>query len=346
MADDTFDRVAPPATATAPGPLLATPGAAERLARLLDLGAPVLVATGAEVLSAARSGQAAAAIVGEDLPDLTALDLCRSLRTGIAGSGLPLIIVSERFSDPAEEEALEAGADEYVDAAHLGARLVRRLRARLRQAWRRQESNPLTGLPGRGRLDQEILRRLPYPGRLSLVALDVRYFKAFNDRYGYARGDDLLRMVRDILVEVWEEHGEPEDFLAHLGGDDFFLVTRPERDAVLVAEVQRRFDRLVPSLYDEADRAAGGVTVFTRAGEERFVPLAYLSAVAVTNQAEDLRHIGQLAAVVAELKEYARVTENRGLVRDRRQIHEARAAWDRRLATEGGQQYGRDDSGC
>lgn len=320
MADDSMEQ---PTSAAGglPAPLLATAGEAARLARLLDLGECRRVTRGEEVLAAARRGEAGAALLAEDLAEMTALDLCRALRAGSAGADLPVIILAEAFSDQAEEQALEAGADEYLDPAQLGARLVRRLRARLRLAWRRRESNPLTGLPGGGALERQLLLRLPDRGRLAVAALDLRHFKAYNDYYGHVRGDAVLRLVRDLLLEVLESQGTPEDFVAHLGGDDFFLVTTPERVGPLVAALQEAFDRTAPSLYDGSERAAGGVTVLTRTGEERFVPFTRLVAVAVTNEAADLRHPGQIAAVLAELKGYARRTENRSLVQDRRREH-------------------------
>jgi diguanylate cyclase (GGDEF)-like protein len=317
MADDSLEQPVP-AVGAAHRLLLATPGAGEHLARLLDLGAPRLVTRGAEVLAAARAGEAGAAVVGEALEEMSALELARALRAGYAGADLPLIIVADCFTDPAEEQALEAGADEFVDPAQVGARLVRRLRARLRLAWRRQESNPLTGLPGAGALGREVAARLPQRGRLAVVALDLRHFKAFNDCYGYARGDELLRLLRDTLLAVLQERGAADDFAAHLGGDDFFLVTEPDRLEPLVTALQERFDQSAPVLYDIRDREAGGVTVFTRTGEKRLIPLTRLLAVAVTNEAPDLRHPGQISALLAELKEYARGTENSGLICDRR----------------------------
>jgi GGDEF domain-containing protein len=322
MADDSLEQPTPVAV-EAPPLLLATPGPAERLARLLDLGEVREVTRGDQVLAAAQSGQADAAVVGERLEDLSALDLGRALRAGHAGADLPLIIVAERFSDPAEEQALEAGADDFVDPAQMGARLLRRLRARLRLAWRRQESNPLTGLPGAGALERELVRRLPDRGRLAVVAFDLRHFKAFNDRYGYARGDDLLRLLRDTLLAALREQGTAADFVAHLGGDDFFLVTEPERMRLLAEGTQEKFDDLAAGLYDRRDREAGGLRVVMRTGEERLVPLTRLIAVAVTNVADEVRHPGQIAAILAELKEYARRTEKTGLFQDRRRSYNA-----------------------
>lgn len=314
----------------APELVLATPGAAERLARLLNLGEPKRCRAGSEILGAARQGRAAVALVGEQLADMSARELCRALRQSRAGSNLPLIIVSENYVEAAEEAALAAGADEYVEASQINPRLAHRLQARLRRAGEREEANPLTGLPGRGRLDRELARRLPRRGELALIALDVRHFKVFNDSYGYERGDQLLRLVAEVILQVLEEQGTPEDLVIHLGGDDFFLLAPPARAEALVRGISRRFDERVPDLYDEVDRQAGGLLYFTRTGEERRVPIAYLLTVGVTNEAEDVRHAGEMAQIVAELKEFARLVEKREIIWDRRQTHNACAAWQAR----------------
>ena len=298
----------------APGRILATPGPAEKLARALDLGEPTVVVAGAEVLSAARGGEAAAAVVNEALPDMTAVELARRLRAGRLGAGLPLLVVTEAYTDEAEEAALAAGADEYVDAAALGPRLLRRLRGRLRRAWEREQASPLTGLPGRGRLEQELAQRWPQAGELAVVALDVRHFKAFNDRYGYRRGDQLLLLVRDVGLEVLERRGEPSDLLVHLGGDDFFLLTHPGRAEALVAPLREEFARRVGALYDATDRQAGGVAGPDRDGGSQGVALASLLAVGMVNGGGAPAHWGELGEALAALKERARRAENNQVV--------------------------------
>jgi diguanylate cyclase (GGDEF)-like protein len=275
--------------------LVATGGAAAELAARLALGPVARVTTAAEVLAAARSG-AEAAVVGEYLADADARELCRQVRNLRVGSGLFVVVVAEAFSDAGETEALEAGADEYVDPERGGERLVRRLRSRLRSARRRQELNPLTGLPGRGRLDQERARR---PAG-ALVALDLRRFKAFNDRYGYERGDEMLRAVAAALGETLEAEGRPEDFLAHLGGDDFFLLTDPERAEGLVAAMQARFTERARRLYAELGEEPEGEAVHLLAVGVRYGPGAATSA-----------------ARLAQGKEKARQMANKGLIWER-----------------------------
>ena len=309
-------------------PVLATAGPALDLARRLGRGEPMLVATTAEVLAAAPG--ASIAVLGEDLAGAPALDLVRALRQGSVAVGLPVFLVTEAYLEAEEAKALAAGADEYLDASQLTDRVLRRLRARLDRAEERREENPLTGLPGRGRLDRELSRRLPDRGRLAVLALDLSHFKAFNDCYGYARGDQLLLLVRDVLLAALTELGGSGDLALHLGGDDFFLLTHPDRAEALARAVRERFDQLVAGMYDEADVAAGGLYALSRGRERLFAPLAALTMVAVSNAAEDLRHAGQLSQVLGELKEFARASGNKELVWDRRRIHDPRRSWEER----------------
>jgi GGDEF domain-containing protein len=312
--------------------VLATAGVGLEVARRLEVGEPRLVTSGAEVLAAAP--EAALAVLGEELADGPAVELVRKLRQGSVAAGLPVFVVTEQYTEAAEAEALDAGADEYLDFTQVRSRLLRRLRARLERAWMRREENPLTGLPGRGRLDRELGRRLPERGSVALMAVDVSGFKAFNDHYGFDRGDRLLLLLRDILLEALAASGGLGDLALHLGGDDFFLLTGPGRAEALARSVREKFDLLVPGLYDDADREAGGFAGFSRSGERLWVPIAHLTLALATNEAADVQHAGQLAEILAELKEFARGTGNRELVVDRRTIHDARRSWDRRRPSE------------
>jgi diguanylate cyclase (GGDEF)-like protein len=269
--------------------------------------------------------------IGSDRPDLIAF--LPQLRATVAGAA-PVVIVVAKERRESESTAPPPGADYYLRAEEACAPAWREVWER---ALGRMEANPLTGLPGRARLDREVRRRLEESGPWALLALDIRHFKAFNDRYGYNQGDRMLLLVRELLLQATEETAAEGDLALHLGGDDFFLFTAPERAEAQVERLQEQFSRRSAELYEPRDREAGGIITFTRQGEHQFVPLAHLTAVGVSNRAEDLGHPGQFAAVLAELKEYARREEKREIVWDRRLVHDARRAWaQRRRNPQGG----------
>lgn len=247
-----------------------------------------------------------------------------ALRQYAPGTVAAVLVVGRDDTAEAYAAAAEAGADGYtaaddpeVIAAH--CRLLLGCRNRF------AEASPLTGLPGTAALQRELERRLPRRGELAVLAFDVDDFKGYNDRYGYQQGDSLLRHTCATMLQALAEVAAPGWFAAHLGGDDFFALVSPA-DAEAVAErAIALFTGALAGLYAPEDFARGFITVRTRAGERREVPLATLTIAAVTNEADDLVHAGQLAAVLAELKAYGKSLGGSNYVPDRRRDHGPRS---------------------
>lgn len=224
-------------------------------------------------------------------------------------------------------DALASDDDPLALAAQ--AALIHHSRLRFAQA------SPLTGLPGAGALETEIRRRLPQRGQMALLAFDLDYFKSYNDRYGYRRGDELLRHAHSAIEQALSAAAGPDSFLAHLGGDDFFAIVHPaEAEAVARCSIEL-FTTGRDQFYDAEALAAGRLVTRARTGEMREFPLVTLTVAAVTNEAEDLQHPGQLAAVLAELKSYAKSLGGGRFVMDRRRLHDSEAAWAARSGRDG-----------
>jgi len=221
-------------------------------------------------------------------------------------------------------DGLLSSDDPAQIAAH--ARLAYEARTRFAQA------SPLTGLPGVGALEREINRRLPRRGKMALLAFDVDFFKSYNDRYGYQRGDALLRHTGCVIEQALSV--APGHFLAHLGGDDFFVLVRPEEARAVAEQAIALFAAARGEYYDSEDLARGEIVTRSRTGELVATPLVSLTVAAVTNEAEDLQHSGQLGAVLAELKTYGKSLGGGRFVPDRRRIHQDETAWALRPGAE------------
>jgi diguanylate cyclase (GGDEF)-like protein len=138
--------------------------------------------------------------------------------------------------------------------------------------------NPLTLLPGKRRLREQLDRLASTRGSGVLCHLDIDHFKAFNDRYGHARGDQVLVSVSETL----SRHADPDvDFIGHAGADDFVLVMRSRDWRERLTRVLNDFAVIVPSFYDSADREAGSIRLAERTGEWRRAPLMSLSVAAI-----------------------------------------------------------------
>lgn len=135
-------------------------------------------------------------------------------------------------------------------------------------------ANPLTLLPGNVPIHEHLDELLASGAEFVTAYCDVDHFKPFNDHYGYARGDQALLSLAELL----SRHVDPRlDFVGHVGGDDFILILRSHDWRLRCEAILRDFAAEVPALYDEAARRVGGIMSLSRAGEAIFFPLLTLS---------------------------------------------------------------------
>ncbi|MEF3303768.1 bifunctional diguanylate cyclase/phosphodiesterase [Paenibacillus sp. GYB003] len=123
-------------------------------------------------------------------------------------------------------------------------------------------ANPLTGLPGNLRIQRELNRRIAEAGRFSVIYADLDFFKWFNDRYGFQKGDELIQFTAGVLLESCRERGADDDFVGHIGGDDFIVMSRSDTPHELCEEMIRRFDAGVAAFTGPEE----AVVVFDREG--------------------------------------------------------------------------------
>jgi diguanylate cyclase (GGDEF)-like protein len=188
-----------------------------------------------------------------------------------------------------------------------------------------RDQNPLTYLPGNGSISRHIGQVLSIgQADCTLVAFDFDGFKAFNDTYGFLRGDRALRMFADQLRLAARREGA---FVAHIGGDDFFM-SLPQGAEAAQASVARLVDKFaqdVASLYDGPHRAAGGITALDRAGVRRFFPLLRASAALLPLPAERAGLTeDDIVAKLVEAKNRAKASREGYAVADAAPVRDAR----------------------
>ncbi len=207
------------------------------------------------------------------------------------------------------------GRNEIAQLAASFNRMILALRAMRAED---RAANPLTGLSGNERLLAELTARLGRGEKFAACYVDIDHFKAYNDTYGFVRGDQMLLALADILRGTAAEMRGEAAFVGHIGGDDFLVICRPEQAERLAAAIVTRFDAAVPGLYSEEDRARGHVVTVDRRGRQEKVPLVSLSIAVVTNRHREIAHPGELARIAAQLKQKAKATPGSAVVVDQR----------------------------
>ena len=184
------------------------------------------------------------------------------------------------------------------------------------------DSSPLTRMPGGMAIENTLIQRLEEDKNLAFCMLDLDNFKSYNDRYGYTKGNEVIRATAAIIESAVRDHGTREDFIGHIGGDDFVIVTDTEKYDMICRTIIKRFDEDIVSFYNETDRTRGHIAAHNRRGREKLFPIMSISIAVVTKDWDtEINHI-EVGEIAAELKEYAKSIPGSVLVTDRRgRIH-------------------------
>ncbi len=184
--------------------------------------------------------------------------------------------------------------------------LLARGEATLRRAREMRNLSPLTGLPGNIRIQDEIQRQVEDESPFAVLYCDLDNFKAYNDHYGFVKGDRVIQATARALQEAVEEFAKPDGFLGHVGGDDFVVVVSPDVAEEAAAWICRRFDQEVAAFYDRDDRKRGFVEVEDRRGKPQRFGLVAISIGVATTSRRKFSHHGEAVDVAAEMKQLAK----------------------------------------
>ena len=253
------------------------------------------------------------------MPGMDGYEVCRQLKANPLTSRIPVIFLTAKTSLNERLEGLDAFADDYLTKPWDRQELLFRVRNQLRTRRAQLSSNALTGLPGNVIIENELTRRIGDSQRFTFVHLDLDNFKAYNDYYGYARGDALIRYVASLIVDSVQRHGSDGDFVGHIGGDDFVIITVPERAKSISEDVLESFKATVPSQYDAADRERGYIQVLSsRQGGVKKFDILSVTILLVSNVGRDIRHSAQVSDIAKDLKKKGKATVGSCIVEDRR----------------------------
>lgn len=280
--------------------------------QLLEL---VLQGQGYEVI-AANNGDELVRLAQEFTPDLVLVDLMmpgldgyeaiRQMRNDTRTAHIPMIILTARSAPNDVVTGFETGADDYITKPFNIPELLARIKGQLRRAAQQPVRNPLTGLAGNILLTEELKFRLKRGDPFALLYIDMDNFKAFNDTYGFARGDRVIRLLADVASAAVRDHGTSTDFIGHIGGDDFTILTALKDIEQFCLQLIQVFDTQVRALYDPADLARGYLQGLDRHGVPRQFPIISISIGGVTNHTVSYTDHEEMSRVAADMKHFAK----------------------------------------
>jgi diguanylate cyclase (GGDEF)-like protein len=286
-----------------------------------------LEAEGYQCHRAAR-GDDALQVALEHRPDLVLLDLmlpgvdgvevCRQLRKDPRTASAGIIMLTAKSQRADRIAGLEAGADDYVDKPFDLDELLARVHTSLRRARQLRSTSPLTGLPGNFEIESRLEAMIADEVDFALLHVDLDGFKAYNDHYGFVRGDRAIVQTAVAIQQACESVGCDESFIGHIGGDDFVVVCDVDQAEAVASRIVQRFDEQVDALYDPDDRALGFIELADRTSRVHRHPFLSVSIGIAASSVRTFASAAEAASVAVELKRFAKAAHGSAWRIDRR----------------------------
>ncbi|MEY2422040.1 MAG: hypothetical protein QOI95_2107 [Acidimicrobiaceae bacterium] len=282
------------------------------LAALLDAtltaaGHNVVIArNGREALASAARLRPQLVLLDGGIPGVSGAEVCRALRADFTTASAGIIFVTGRNGTADVVAGFDAGADDYITKPFDSAELIARAQALLRRSRELRGLSPLTGLAGNFVILREIERLVEKRSQFGLIYADLDNFKAYNDRYGFLRGDIAICATADVLTTALDHLVDEPRFIGHVGGDDFVLLVPEPRAEVTAARIVASFDAVVPALYDSTDAKRGRIEVAARDGSVRRCPLLTISMGIATTRTRLFASPHEAVSIATEVESLAK----------------------------------------
>ena len=286
----------------------------------------------------ATDGHKAVELAFTEKPDLILLDIvmdgmdgfetCRKLKSYERTRDIPVVFLTGHTDEETEAKGFEVGAADFIAKpirpSIIHARLKNHLHFRSTMEELRRlyslalDANPMTGLPGNNSVSSAIEASLAEGGATCVMYTDIDNFKAFNDKYGFARGDEVLLFTARTLKDSLDKFRRNDDFLGHVGGDDFVFIT-PWRYSHPIAEsIITAFEQGVLKFYNKEDAAERCIKSVDRKGNPQTFPIMSISIAGVDLSHRRYRTYIEVNDVCAEIKKRAKRTEGSCFYLDQR----------------------------
>jgi diguanylate cyclase (GGDEF)-like protein len=284
-----------------------------------DAGFEVFTASdGAEALKAVFETNPDIIVLDYNMPRKNGLEVAQDLKNNPLFAHIPIMIVTAFGEKSAKLKGLGMGIDDYLIKPVDADELIARIRMILKRNRQVLDTNPLSKLPGNPSIQARVEREIQRGKEFAVLYLDLNNFKAFNDTYGFEAGDRVLKATANLLVKLTIQNENSEDFIGHIGGDDFIVVTDYERAEPLARNIASAFDEIAPSFYSKEDRDRGHIISTDRMGNIKKFPFLSISIGIVQNKTRALHSFAQVSNIGTELKKGAKAAEKSHYIIDRR----------------------------
>ncbi len=266
----------------------------------------VTAATGNDALAKLKAQPPNLLVLDYVLPDLEGPQICKIIRKDPLLLNLPILMLTGKGEVEDKVDGLEAGADDYMIKPFSPQELIARIKMLIRRSHSSLDANPLTRLPGNVSITKDLTERINNKEKFAVLYIDIDNFKALNDFYGFEKGDNVIKETSRILINAIQKEGSVSDFIGHVGGDDFVIVTLPSLAEAIAKKIITDFDSISSRFFEHKERVKGYIETQGRDGQIHRSGFPTISIGIITNLERNFTHIAQISSLGAEMKNLAK----------------------------------------
>jgi len=245
-------------------------------------------------------------VINEDAIDRDVIDLCRKIRKDEDNTITPVIVVSSKRSREHRVRILRESVEYFIKKPVDEQYLYYTVKNLNRLLSSNRRVSPLTGLPGNVQIHAELKKRIGRGEPFSVLYLDLDNFKAYNDVYGFLKGDQIIEFTADTILNSLHSDELENTFVGHIGGDDFVAIVPGTNCEKLCQEILSHFDSNVLKYFTEEDAEKGYIEVANRKGIIEQFPLTSLSIGVVVADKGRFHNILEIGEIGAQVKHAAK----------------------------------------
>ena len=255
-------------------------------------------------------------VINEDAIDRDVIEICRKIRKDEDNKITPVIVVSSNKTREHRLRVLNESIEYFIKKPVDEGYLYYTVKNLTRLLAMNRRMSPLTGLPGNVQINTELKKSLTRNTDFSVLYVDLDNFKAYNDVYGFLKGDQIIEYTAKAIVDTVHKHGN--GFVGHIGGDDFIAIV-PYKDVdKLCQDLIVLFDNGVSRFYNDKDNEQGYIEIANRKGIIEKFPLTSISIAVVVADSNRFKNILEIGDTAAQVKHAVKLVRGSSYAIDRR----------------------------
>ena len=255
-------------------------------------------------------------IINEDkLEDDSTINICKYIRKNKENAITPIIIVSSNKNEEHRVEILKNGVEYYIPKPINEQYFYYTIKNLSHLISSNRCISALTSLPGNVQIENEFKRRISSKSIYAILYTDLDNFKAYNDKYGFMNGDEVIKFTAEVLKESIQKYGKKGDFLGHIGGDDFVAVVDYENSKKIGKNIVKEFDKRIVEYYNEEDLKKGSIKILNRKGKLEKYPIMTITVAMISNRFKKYESVLEIGEDGASVKKKAKAIPRKYIFR-------------------------------